>query len=76
MGNVGSRLDDSGGLFFKDQSRCMFILYILHVWDALERKYADLFSYRVECLDHQLEKSGVVEPHPEFFSRCQIFGQA
>lgn len=24
MGNVGSRLDDTGSLFFKDQSRCMF----------------------------------------------------
>ena len=24
MGNVGSRIDDSGALFLKDQNRCQF----------------------------------------------------
>lgn len=25
MGNVGSRLDDSGNLYFKDQTKCKFL---------------------------------------------------
>jgi hypothetical protein len=39
MGVVGSRLDDSGCLYFKDQNKCAFVFAGAAKWTAVDWFY-------------------------------------
>jgi hypothetical protein len=62
MGNVGSRIDDSGALFLKDQNKCQFFS-ISHSYQTNGGKtmltmfmHAITYSFGCESHDYKLEE--------------------